>query len=51
MSHYPTSPTPVKSKDTFKKILMFMFFMDECLQQNHAQHAPYMKTECDYLNS
>ena len=24
--------------------------MDECWQQKYTQHAPFTKTECDYLN-
>ena len=24
--------------------------MGECRQQKYTQHAPYTKTECDYLN-
>ena len=33
-----------------QKILMFMSSTGECRQQKHTQHAPFMKTECDYFN-
>ena len=33
-----------------QKILSFMSYSGECRQQNNTQHAPSMKTECDYLN-
>ena len=33
-----------------QKILTFMSKTGECRQQKHTQHAPSMKTECDYLN-
>ena len=32
-----------------KRILTFMSQTSECRQQKHTQHAPSMKTECDYL--
>ena len=32
------------------KILTFMSEAGECRQQEHTQHAPSTKTECDYLN-
>ena len=32
-----------------QKILTFMSY-GECGQQKHTQHAPFTKTECDYLN-
>ena len=33
-----------------QKILAFTFQTGECWQQNNTQHAPPIKTECDYLN-
>ena len=33
-----------------QKILTFMSLAGECQQPKHTQHAPFMKTECDYLN-
>ena len=33
-----------------QKILTFMSLTGEYRQQKHTQHAPSMKTECDYLN-
>ena len=33
-----------------QKILTFMSYTGECRQQKHTQHAPSMKTECDYPN-
>ena len=33
-----------------QKILTFMSWAGECRQQKHTQHAPFTKTECDYLN-
>ena len=33
-----------------QKILVFMSQTGECQQQKHTQHAPSMKTECDYLS-
>ena len=33
-----------------QKILTFMSYTGECRQQKHTQHAPFTKTECDYLN-
>ena len=32
-----------------QKTLTFMSTMVKCQQQKHTQHAPCMKTECDYL--
>ena len=32
------------------KIMLLMSWMGEGQKQNHAQHAPYLKTCCDYLN-
>ena len=33
-----------------QKILTFMSQTGEGRQQKHTQHAPFTKTECDYLN-
>ena len=32
-----------------QKILTFMSWTGECRQQKHTHHAPFTKTECDYL--
>ena len=33
-----------------RRIVTFMSLTGECRQQIHTQHAPSVKTECDYLN-